>query len=267
MGLAEKRLGSLKLGRLDLHYHNEPSNIRAKAGSYKASPIALLVFAGGGGTAIAANSRTPNVVQYDSPRWSGFAFGAAYSSAPTGVEADIGSGTRKGYAWNLHPNHQGRNFRLGYSYWKQKADVAGPGSDQRGDRLYGALRWSGFEVGLAWDDANILDGLTGVKSSSRKAWSIPVQYEWGRHAAYAHYTRARDDTITPGRDGAKMWALAYNYDLSKRTSVAVAYAKIRNDAFGVYNLDGSAGANGSPSGAVLAGEDPSHWALTLRHNF
>ena len=267
VGLRSAGLGSLKLGRADLHYNNEPSNIRARSGSFKASPISLLAFAGGGGSPIASNSRTANVVLYESPAWNGFAVAAAYSSNPTGAEADIASAARKGSAWNLHPNYRGSNFNVGYSYWRQKADGAGAGSDQRSDRLYGAYRWRGFEVGLAWDNSKIENGSTGARTSARKAWSVPLQYAWGPHTVYAHYTRARDDSMTAGKDGAKMWAVAYNYDLSKRTAIGLSYARIGNDAAAAYNLDGSAGANGSPSGALLAGEKPRLWAFTLYHAF
>ncbi len=267
VGLRSATLGSVKFGRADLHYQNEPSKIRSRAGSYKTSPVSLLVFAGGGGTAIAANSRTPNVVLYESPDWSGLALAAAYSSSPAGADADIASGARKGSGWNFNPSYRSANFNLGYSYWKQKADGAGAGSDQRSDRLYGAYRWGGFELGAAWDYARIDNGSTGARTSSRNAWSIPVQYNRGPHTVYAHYTKARDDKATAAADGARMWALVYNYDLSKRTAAGLSYARIRNDAGAFYNLDGSAGANGSPSGAVIAGENPRIWAFTLHHAF
>jgi predicted porin len=267
VGLRSARLGTVKFGRADLHYANEPSKIRSRSGSWKASPISLLSFAGGGGSAIASAARTPNVVLYDSPVWSGWALLAAYSSSPAGADADIGSGARKGSGWNVHPSYRSGNFNLGYSYWKQKADGAGAGSDQRGDRLYGAYQWGGFELGAAWDSAKIDNGSTGARTSSRTAWSIPLQYASGPHTVYAHYTKARDDKATAAADGARMWAFAYNYDLSKRTALGLSYARIRNDAGAFYNLDGSAGANGSPSGAVLAGENPRLWAFTVFHAF
>jgi len=270
VGLQSKSLGAIKLGRLDLHYFNEPSEIRSRAGSYKASPVSLLVYAGGGGTAIANDGRTPNVVAYESPRWSGFSVNGAYSSSPAGNEADIGSGIRSGRAWNVVPSFGGENFLVGYSYWSSKNDAGGDTvatGDQRSDRLFGWYRWSGFKVGIAWDKSKIKGATTGAELSNRTAWSLPVQYSWGRHTVYAHYTRAGDDKAIAGPDGAKMWAVAYNYDLSKRTAIGLTYAKIRNQSGAFYNLDNSAGGNGSPSGAVAPGEDPSLWAFTLFHSF
>jgi predicted porin len=270
IGLQSKRMGALKVGRLDLHYFNEPSEIRSKAGSYKATPISLLAYAGGGGTAIASDSRTPNTVGYESPRWNGFAVTGAYSSSPAGAESDIGSGIRAGRAWNLVPSFAGEDFLVGYSYWSSKNDAGGDTvatGDQRGDRLFGWYRWGGFKIGAAWDKSKIKGATTGMGLSNRTVWSIPVQYSWGRNTVYAHFTRAGNDKAIAGQDGAKMWALAYNYDLSKRTAVGLTYTKIRNQAGAFYNLDNSAGGNGSPSGAVIAGEDPSLWAISIWHSF
>jgi predicted porin len=267
VGLSSKSWGTLTVGRHDLHYVHSVSEISAKAGSYKATNISLLSYAGGGGTAITGATRTANDVKWDSPNWGGFTLTAAYSANAPGVEADIGSGTRKGRAWNLNPAFTARNWQIGYSGWDQKADIAAAGSDQRADRLYGFYAWGGLKVGLAWDKSKIKNGLTGAETSNRAAWSIPVRYATGSHNFYADYSRARDDRAIAGADGAKMWAFAYVYDLSKRTSVGATYARIRNDAGAVYNLYNSAGAQGSPSGAVAAGEDPRLIAVTVKHAF
>lgn len=109
VGLRSKSWGALSLGRYDLHYQLVPSEINAKAGSYKAQSVAVLAFAGGGGTTVAGNTRTSNVIRYDSPNWSGFAFTAAYSSNAPGQEADLGSSARKGRAWNFTPTYAAGN--------------------------------------------------------------------------------------------------------------------------------------------------------------
>lgn len=308
VGLRSKGWGTLSAGRHDLHYTHNRSEITFKAGSYKADDLALLAFAGGGGTAVAVNSRTLNAVRFDSPRWGGFAFTAAYSTNPAAADSDIGSGIRKGRAWNLNPNLEGANYQIGYSYWSQKADgavsaassaIAGcaaggvvtisaagavtstcatggtvtftaagvAAADQRGDRLYGSYSWGGLRLGVTWDRAELKNGVTGALTSRRTAWSLPLRYRTGVHNFYAGYTGARDDRASAAADGAKMVALAYAYDMSKRTSAGISYARINNDAGATYNLYGSAGGQGSASAAVAAGEDPRIWAITLRHAF
>jgi predicted porin len=266
VGLRSKSWGALSLGRYDLHYQLVPSEINAKAGSYKAQSVALLAFAGGGGTAVAGNTRTANVVRYDSPNWSGFAFTAAYSSNAPGQEADLGSSARKGGAWNFTPTYTASNWQVGWSNWTSKPD-AFAGADERADRLWGYYVWGGLKLGLAWDRARLKAGATGTTTSNRTAWALPLRYATGSHNFYLEYARARDDKASAVADGARMIALAYAYDLSRRTSVGITYARLRNDPGALYNLYNSAGAQGSPSAAVVAGEDPRILAIGIRHAF
>src|SRR5262249_17915647 len=156
------------------------SSIVDKA-SLRANNLSILAFAGGGGQAIANATRTSNVVHYTTPTWGGFTLVAAYSSNPFAQDADMGSGIRKGQAWNLTPSLRGSNYEAGYSYWSAKQDAGGNAiatGDQRADRLYGTYAWGGFKAGLAWDRSRIRGATNGLELSRRNAWSIPLQYTW-----------------------------------------------------------------------------------------
>jgi len=267
LGLRSMTWGTVRLGRLDLHYLYSASKINAK-GSYKSTNLSLLAYAGGGGDPIANDSRTPNVVVYDSPGWSGFHLQAAYSTNPDASEADLASPSRKGYAWNLRPYYRSKDLEVGYSYWKSKPDAPTAASvDQRGDRVWASYKWNNFYIAAAWDHTKFDNSLTGVQTSRRDAWSIPLWYQMGRHGFHLEYSEAQDDKATAVNDGAKMLALAYSYDFSRRTSAALTYASIRNASGAVYNLYGSASAQGSPDAVVFPGEDPRIIALTVRHSF
>lgn len=266
VGLVSKNWGRIFVGRQDLHYFNRESELTVR-GSLRADSISLLAFAGGGATAIAGATRTANVVHYTTPNWNGLTVIAAYSSNATAPEADIGSAVRKGRAWHLNPNWRAKNFQIGYSYWTSKND-GGAAPDQRGDRLYGSYNWGGFKIGLAWDKSKLKAVAGGADTSNRTAWSLPLQYKWGNHGVYGHYTVARDDRVLPGETGAKMFALSYAYDLSKRTSLALTYAKINNEAAANYSLFTSTALGlGAGGQATLAGEDPRMWGVTMRHAF
>ena len=277
IGFVSSQWGRVFIGRQDIHYGGRESYLTARAGSLKADSVSLLAFVGGlsanvaanGGTAIAGATRTPNVIHYTTPNWGGFTAIVAYSTSPnpaTNVEADIGSNVRKGRAWNFNPNMAGSNYVIGYSYWNSKSDN-NTSADQRGDRLYGSYKWGGFRAGLAWDKSKLKTAATGVVTNNRTAWSIPVSYSWGPNEIHAHYTKARDDKGTAAQDGAKMFAVSYQYSLSKRTSAGVTYAKITNDANAAYQLFTSGGGLGSASAATAAGEDPRVLSMTLMHAF
>jgi predicted porin len=268
VGLQSKSWGRIFMGRQDLHYFNTESNILVR-GDLKSAPWALTsgTYLG---APIANTTRTPNVIHYTTPNWGGFTVIAAYSSNPLAAsEADIGSAVRKGSGWNIQPNFAGKNWQVGYSYWKAKPDASL--ADQRADRLYGSYTWGGLKVGLVWDKSKLRNA-GGVEIANRTAWSIPVGYRFGPHNIDGHYTKARSDKSAPGSalgsTGAKMWAIAYGYDLSKRTSVGLTYAQIKNEANAAYNLFTSASAAiGTTDAGIFAGEDPRILTMTLRHAF
>jgi predicted porin len=271
VGLRSKSWGRIFVGRQDLHYFNRESDLTVR-GPLRADSVALLAFvspAGGGATqSIAGATRTPNVVHYTTPNWGGFTLIVAYSAnAGAAAEADLGTTVRAGRAWNLNPNFAGSNWQIGYSYWTSKPDGGGATlatGDQRGDRLYGSYRWGGFKLGLAWDKSRIR-AVGGGDIARRSAWSIPASYSWGPHSVHAHYTKAGNDKTTAADDAATMFAISYGYDLSKRTSAALTYARINNKAGAAYQLFTSTSLG--IGRATIAGEDPRMWGVTLRHQF
>jgi predicted porin len=90
-----------------------------------------------------------------------------------------------------------------------------------------------------------------------------------RHQITGHYTWARSDQASLA-DGlntkANMWAIGYSYDLSRRTSIGVTYARINNQANAGYTFYNSA-SQGLGAAGVMAGEDPRMFGTTLRHAF
>ena len=140
-------------------------------------------------------------------------------------------------------------------------------------RLYGSYTFGfGLKAGLAWDTSKLSgNGVTeGVTLSKRTVWSIPFQYTFMiKHQITGHYTWARNDQASFA-DGlhtrANLWAIGYSYDLSKRTSLAITYARINNGANAGYNLYNSAG-TGLGAAGVAAGEDPRMFGTTIRHAF
>ena len=298
VGLRSKSMGRIFVGRQDVHYGNTESDMSALAGDLRADAVSLLAFTAGG-VAIAGATRTPNIIHYTTPNFSGFTAIVAYSTGSAGTssgqanvsnvgavvnattisapqQSDTATTIRKGSALNINPNYAASNFQVGYSYWNSKPDggtaatsSGNANADQRSDKIYGSFKMAGFKVGLSWDKSRLkgnVGATSGTELANRTAWSIPVSYMMGNNGFHFHYTKARDDKATVAQDGAKMVALSYQYTLSKRTSVGLTYAKITNDAGAAYNLFTGTTLGNSPAAAAV-GEDPRLMAATIRHAF
>jgi predicted porin len=271
VGIRSNSLGSVTLGRHDLHYGKQPDDIASKAGALMSAAVSLMDYTYTG-TAIAGATRTPNVIRWDSPNWGGFAATVAYSTNTAAAEADMTSTLRKGQAWNFNPSYTAGAFQVGYSYWGQKADAGGAGSDQKSNVFYGYYRFGAFKVGAAVNSSKVetaaAAGTTVI--ADRRVFTIPASWSAGAHNVYAHITRAGQDksAAASGLDTkAKMFAAAYVYDLSKRTSVGLTFASIDNGVNANYNFFTNAAALGSAGSPGLAGEDHRLLALTVRHAF
>lgn len=282
VGLKSSSWGMLTAGRWDLHYGKGPSEMTRGAAALQASDVSLFDYmqVGGANLAVANATRTQNVVRYDTPVWGGFSGTLAWSANPSnavGGEADMtnpapaGGSSRKGDAWNINPRYSNGPFEIEYSYWRSKPDAPVAATlDQRGDSLNGKFKFGGFKVGLGWNRSKMEGSITGNKAAQRTTWAVAGQYNWGPNAIYAHYDRASDissDTgLATSDTGARMFAVAYEYSLSKRTSLAATYAKIRNDPNASYQLFTSA-ALGSTDTIPALGEDPSILQMTILHKF
>ncbi len=232
-----------------------------------------------------------------------YSFSPAGSQALS-ADGKYGNTARTGRAWNLNPTYTAANWMVGYSFWDSRADapsavydpnVQGLGNvggnvgiyavpaagtsaigqlvtaDQRSDSLYGFYTWSGWKFGAMWNRSKLTAAATGAglasvgtELSNRTAWSIPLRYTVGPNNFMATYTKAQDDSATPVQDGAKQVALTYAYSLSKRTYLALTWAKLTNDGSGAYTPYVS---TASVNGNLAPGESARSIVFGMRHNF
>ena len=299
VGLRSKSWGQVTMGRHDLHYIYTEDQSYSRGGSLKGVNTSIIAYSAGGVFAIANATRTPNTVVWDSPNWKGFNLKVAYSTNPYAAnEADIGSQVSDGYAVNIAPQYNAKNWGIGYSYWQGKNDnstfalpatspIAGVVAAQiktTGNRINAHYQWGGFRLGVVWDQSKIKDSngataatpLCGVgvgcgTISKRDAWSIPLRYDFGKWSVFGHYSWAQNDkgqAFNGLNSKAKMWAIGGAYSLSKRTKLALEWAQIKNKEDAAYNLFTNAtGTLGSASNTVFPGQDPSQLAFTVTHNF
>jgi predicted porin len=294
VGLRSKSWGQATLGRHDLHYIYTEDQSYSRGGSLKGTNTSIIAYSAGGVFAIANATRTPNTIVWDSPNWKGFTLKAAYSTNPySASEADIGSTVSDGWALNIAPQYNAKNWGIGYSYWQGKNDNTtftlaansplGAGAlvnaqiKTTGNRVNGHYQWGGFRVGVVWDQAkikcqNLATGLPCPVNtvSKRNAWSIPLRYDFGKWSVFGHYSwalRDKGDAFQNLDSKAKMFTIGGAYSLSKRTKIALEWAQIKNKEDASYNLFTNVGGLGSTSNTVTPGQDPSQLALTVTHNF
>jgi len=269
VGLKSSGMGQITIGRHDLHYGKSPSDIAGK-GALKAAAISIMDYIGS--QSIANTTRTPNSIKWHSPNWSGFTLDLAYSTnAASASEGDITSGVRKGSATMVNPGFVGKNFKVEYSNWNSKPD--GSLADQKGDVINAWYKTGGLKIGGAWNKSSFKDA-AGANKAERTAYMVGGSFTTGASEIHFHYDIAKKVKLN-GTDqdetGAKMIAVAYAYNLSKRTAMSVTYAKITNDRNIDYHLftDTGNGATGlaSTGSQPLDGEDPTLLAVILRHAF
>lgn len=188
------------------------------------------------------------------------------------VPGGPGMTTRKGDAWNINPRYSNGPFEIEYSYWRAKPDAPSAATnDQRGDSLTGKFSFGGFKVGLGANKSKLENANTGILFQERTTWSLAGQYKTGPHSIYAHYDRAGSVSsntagVATADTRSKMFAIAYEYSLSKRTSLAATYAQINNDANANYNFFTSSSL-GSTDAVTVAGEKPRLVQLSILHAF
>jgi predicted porin len=155
-------------------------------------------------------------------------------------------------------------------------------------RLHGSYTFPfGLKLGLILDASKIeakASGAIGGTELKKTTWAVPISWTSGPHAVFATYAVASklkgsinggdlsSISITPvggaattmdSDTGAKFYSLGYQFDISKRTNIHVAYAQIKNDKLAGYDYFSNtvSMANGN------FGADPRIISLGVRHAF
>jgi len=202
----------------------------------------------------------------------------AYASATAGAAAGVGALSAGGGtgAWSLGntvggagtvttiSGSKGTGHRLGGKY----TFALGGGNSIGLGAMWESLKWTANYTATAAGAAQAAD-LTELKKT---AYRLQANYATGNHFFAFDYTRANDlkgsvahtdaaRRFDGGGTGARSFQLAYNYMLSKRTSVTAYYVDVKNDTNAAYSGIVFAGI------ATAAGADPKYYGLTVRHAF
>jgi predicted porin len=112
---------------------------------------------------------------------------------------------------------------------------------------------------------NLAAGVTGGREQS--GWAINLQHKMGQVGLFGQYGVFGDAKNSAGtavaNTGAKGIMLGARYDLSKRTAVYGAFAKLTNESANALNFSGGAYASGNSA----VGADPRVMGVGVMHNF
>jgi predicted porin len=254
------------------------------AGSTVTSVATFCAYSAGSGTSF--QRRLANTVQWWSPVWSGVQLLVATET--NDVKANdtkpVGGTINKNdpKLWAFGLRWTGPKWALvgGYEHHKNfNANAAGTnrlGKDT-GWKIGGNYDFGPAQVSLAYERLNYELGTPTAPTDLRlRNWSIGLAVPIGNGAIRSQYSRSKASgtfagsaTVMPGTGAGngRLFNLSYEYNMSKRTLLYVAYAKLNQDAlsnrqFGT-NLQGPNGA----TEANLIGSDPRYFSFGMNHNF
>lgn len=199
------------------------------------------------------NRREINSVQYWSPTVAGFSarvmYGANEGKTATanphslGFSLDYATGPfRVNYANQKHTDYRGATVTAGVVEKQQNLSASA---------VFGPIRIA------ALTQKAKLSGLT-----DRKANEVSATYTAGKNQFHVNVARLKNGLVsTAAQPEAKLSALGYDYNFSKRTTLMARYAVIKNNGASAVNLVDS----NLPTFAN--GNDPKGFGAGIRHTF
>lgn len=252
-GLSSKAFGTIKAGR-----HDSPfKDVEGESAPMNGSGDAMEVIISGKGTGRAVGStwtnfytRYPNVVQYETPKWSNFQAKAAYSTD----EVNGASGTVRKPSWAASGEYDDGTWYAGIA-WQEWSNFNGAGIDMTGLKLAGSVEMKGFTLGAQYSK---LDNGLDRKTNN---WMVTGTYKLGPTILKGSYGES-SESKSGAADGIAMWGLELGYPLDKHTTVYGYYTKIVNDPNARARFE-----KGDNAYTPAAGKDPSLAVIALQYNF
>lgn len=233
VGLQNDTYGTLKMGRVTTQYFLSTILFNPFGDSYVFSPMVYHVFLGEAGQGVLGDSGWSNSVQYTTPDFAGFQASGVYSFSNVAGEG----GQNK---WSLGANYfhgplsatvtyqqikydsvVGDLSALGYS--SQRAVLVGAAYDFQFLKLFG--QYQHIQNNIVTGNINVNTGQLGV--------SVPLA--GGKVLASYAYSKSNGASDV----SRNTWAVGYDYSLSKRTDVYVAYLNDKISGLSAGNTFGT----------------------------
>ncbi|MHB0974673.1 MAG: porin [Thiobacillus sp.] len=216
------------------------------------------------------DTRPNNTIAYMSPDMAGFQATVAYVTnmdvnyGILGVNTSGATTNNSVNAWSGSATYTNGPLFVGLGY--ERHNLSRPDSmpatteDEKDMRVAAGYTFSGFKLVGMYEKGKDLKGVNG---SDRTVYGLGGAYNFGASTIKAQWYKA--GKLNGATDtGANMWAVGYDYAMSKRTIGYVGYAKTNNDAQAAFSAFG--GGHGDNPGTVK-GLDPSGFTVGMIHNF
>lgn len=179
--------------------------------------------------------RVSQMVEYDTPNFSGFDVGAQYIfgdgiGLTTTTNGQTSSQTTGGYA--LRGRYQTGGLKLSALYYRQN-DQSGKATI-KDTQIAGAYDFGVARVYGIYGQNKPDSSVVSAKLPEKKWYMLGVSVPVGPGSILAAYTHAKNDTQTDAN--ANQYALGYLYSLSKRTTIYTVYSRIANGANANYAI-------------------------------
>jgi predicted porin len=310
VGLDSKTYGRLTMGRHDLHYGKSGDSWNAAGAGHLQSwgsalfdsigkPSAATATAAKGSGAhssLASQSRTNQVIRWDSPNWQGFDATIAYSANPltagggnASTGGDLGVGlpgagpnvgqviTRKGQGWNINPRYTASNWNVEYSYWNAKGDINSAGVSVGNATCINAATGCISTAGSAGSATNLVTGIPVVTSGQgliqddQRSDVLAGGINWMGWRFGLAWNRSKTTSVATGlvTGDRSAWSLPISYT-SGPHMFGFVYVKA-NDSKDIVTPAATAGGNGYIAllaGQTISGADSGAkmWTLNYQYN-
>jgi len=199
------------------------------------------------------NRREINTIQYWSPVVGGFSARLMYRVNEERT-ATANPSNVSGYI-----NYANGPIRVNYAHEKhkdQRGSAVTAGVTETGQNLAGTVVFGPVKLGL------LTQKIASTGRTDKKAHQASVPYTTGKNVVFVTVGRNRDGAApTALQPESKFSAIGYNYNFSRRSTLMLRYASLKNNAASNAQMGGT----DLPTFAV--GNDPRGFGAGLRHTF
>ena len=265
---------------------NPNCSVNESGAGYTIAAVPATVCAFSAGSKTAFQRRLSNVVQWFSPTWNGLQLNVAVETngpKTSSTFANVGGTISRAdpSLWAMHVRYTQPNWAVVVAYENHKnfnlsAQTATAATDSRNSsdnawKLGGNYNFGVVQIGAAYEELKYDLGTNGTPTNRKdKNWSLQAAMPFGPHTVRGAYTNGSvsGTVVAAGTSqDATLWTLSYEYALSKRSLLYVAYAKLNQDNASTRNFGTNIEAHNGATQGILTGADVRYISFGMNHNF